>query len=114
MRRLSLKTAGEIIVVALYTFLFFKSFSHDPHVNLYLARFYINQKQDCATAIKLLRGEITAYPDDADIHSTLAQCYFMLGENEKAVPHLRKVLSLQPDNKDILRILKYNHHGEKK
>lgn len=108
-----MKKAGEILAVILFTTLFVKGFSHDPAVNLFVARLYINQRQDYASAEKLLRSEAEKYPDDADVQLTLAQCYLQLGQFEKAVPHFKKVLSLQPDNKQILRILKAIGHDRK-
>ncbi len=59
------------------------------------AEFYTDQEryEDAAQSLSVL---VSLYPDDAEAHGELAAAYFNVGQLEKAIVELRRVLKLNP------------------
>jgi tetratricopeptide (TPR) repeat protein len=51
-----------------------------------------------ADAVSVLKMAVSLYPEDADLHDTLAEVYLKSGDTEMAITHYRRSLELEPDN----------------
>lgn len=78
-----------------------------PQAHYLLAVIYTSQdKVDLAVEQfeKALSVSPADDPQDADVHLYLSKFYFMLGQADKAMPHLKQVLRFQPKNVPMLYI----------
>ena len=68
------------------------------------AEFYTDQEryEDAAQSLSVL---VSLYPDDAEAHGELAAAYFNVGQLEKAIVELRRVLKLNPFSASAYRNL---------
>jgi Tfp pilus assembly protein PilF len=49
-------------------------------------------------AVCVLKKGISFYPENANLHDTLAEVYMKSGKTELAIAHYRRSLELEPDN----------------
>jgi tetratricopeptide (TPR) repeat protein len=58
-----------------------------------------------ADAISVLKKAISLFPEDANLHDTLAEVYMKSGNREKAIIHYRRSLEFEPDNTNAEKFL---------
>ncbi|MBX7223967.1 MAG: FKBP-type peptidyl-prolyl cis-trans isomerase [Blastocatellia bacterium] len=57
-------------------------------------------------AIEILKLNVTAYPQSANVYDSLGEAYMRNGEKEQAIASYKKSLQLDPNNKNAVEMLK--------
>ena len=70
-----------------------------------LGYFLLRQKK-VAEAIAFFKANVELYPQSANVYDSLGEAYMENGEKELAVKNYRKLLELDPQNKNAARMLK--------
>lgn len=108
-----LKFAFEILLLFLFSLMFFNGVLPGFHQDIHIAELYIQVHDDYQTALKYALMELHNYPSDSDNHFFLARIYYQLGNGGESYHHLKETLKLNPKHAGAIQALKQFHYEDR-
>ena len=104
----TLKEKGVQAMIAEY-----RSLKSGAGQDLYVAESEINtlgyrllRRQQVNEAIEVLKLNVEAYPQSANVYDSLAEAYLLSGDNDKAIENYRRALAIDPTMESAKQVLK--------
>ena len=91
----------------------FHSLKSSTNPDIYVAESEINtfgyrllRKKQVNEAIEVLKLNVEAYPQSANVYDSLAEAYLVSGNKEKAIENYKRALAINPMSESAMRALK--------